>query len=158
MHYLPDWAKLAWKPPAIHMGFHAFSFSNSLHLVWSCWPCGLLFEWIFSCVSGAISQRIENNSVTYAADLPHRTSPLIYMNSTRGGQGPNQVQALHIDFLKVLSLLLQMKSFNKIEYVWCLVIWVYWSSSTVTAEGYLIKLLLWLDFITESSTWSCKVR
>lgn len=43
-------------------------------------------------------------TLNYAADLPRRTSPVIYMNSVRRSRGPNQVQALYIDFLKVLLI------------------------------------------------------
>lgn len=42
-------------------------------------------------------------TLNYAADLPRRAS-VVYMIPERRSQGPNQVQALYIDFLKVLLI------------------------------------------------------
>lgn len=74
--------------------------------------CGLLFEWIYSSVSGAGSQKT-GKTLNYAADLPHGASALVCVNSERRGQGSNQVQALYIDFLKVLLFFLLQQSFSK---------------------------------------------
>lgn len=78
-------------------------------------PCGLLFEWIFSSVSGAISQRTGDDS-----ELCCWPSTQTFSSRLHELRGPNQVQALYIDCLKVLLFFLLQKRFSKRVGVWCL--------------------------------------
>lgn len=107
--------------PTIHMiSFSISSPSSSLAVLRrSCWPGGLLFEWIFSSVRGAISQR----------------TPFVYMNSDFLGFPkssfihvqyiPQMFQqksvwtvSCHLGFIRRRSLVLERFHRRK----WCLVL------------------------------------
>lgn len=76
-------------------------------------PCGLLFKWIFSSVSGAISQRTGNDCELCCWPSTQTSSRLHEL------QCPNQVQALYIDCLELLFLLLQKRFSTRVWLVFC---------------------------------------
>lgn len=80
--------------------------------------------------------------------------PLVYMNSKRRSQGPDQTQALYIGFLRVILFFYFWKVSAKES--WVVSCHLGLLGFTVTAEGSVMEILFSLDFITERSKRSCK--
>lgn len=134
LYHLCDWTNSAWKP--LH---YTHVLSHSPHICLAVGPVGFYLNG-YSTLKVVPSPR-KLGRLNYAADLPHRASGLVCMNSERRGQGSNQVQALYIDFLKVL-LFFYCRQVPAKGFAWHLVIWVYWSSRTVTAKGCVVIALV----------------